>query len=1057
MALLGTASFLTIAGTAAAQTQGNAPPVEEVLVTGSLIRGGAAVGVPVTALSEQDFSETGSVTVSDMLKSLPAVSVQVGNPVNESGGRVLHDQNIQIHNVPSANANETLLMVDGQRFPFQGLGQCSVDPSIIPQLAVDRIDVLADGASATYGSDALAGVVNVILKHGYDGAISKVQYGRSTDIGGDTVDASQLFGRKWDTGSVDLTYDVTHVSAIHGPARDYFTGNYEPYGFEDNTPIGSSNPGVVSTGGLKTLANGAGLSAKVGTRFCANCFSIPSGTGWNYGDTAAHTNPTAPGSMPTTTWTALLANAGVKNEKNPDSFTDVLPSQDTSEAVLTFDQHLFDGLSVFAEAFYFNRRSTQHMTPGVSPIKYNLISAVPVPTTNPYYPAGAPAGLRVSYNLAYEVNGLMDAGEHGGRYEFGVNANLPYDWNGKIYYSMSRNDGYVTVIGTANNDAVSAALGNTVQGIAGNTSLAPLGTFTKPDNVPYLNPFCDATQFKCNSPTTLAYISAHHRDYNVNWIIGEGGADFDGPVVDLPGGTMKAAVGAVTYSDHTLYSQNFDVDTDTPNVVRDNITYTDWAVFAQTDIPVIGEMNKLPGVEALTVQLGIRHDDYNTFGSVTTPKVGAKWLVGWGLSLNADWGRAFRAPITGESSAVNGALDEPVNFAGGDVADGFPLLCNPVPGQPNAHNAANPGTLDAYLNPTCSASEALSAPGGILLQGGAGVAAAMRPGASVGPENSINWNLGFDFAPTDFLKGLDVGLTWYNLKIKGPITDNAHGATALGTNGDNDPAGKVCTAPTSGCVFLVRANPNLPITDPANATFMQIVNALFTNPRETLVAADLQNIQFVEDDAANNLGLLKIGGVDFNARYDFDLGDMGAWNVGVTGNYKLVNDSQAGAGTPVVSTFKGQNSGGRLSYRGRLGWAASGGEFEGLNVTGFVNYIPHGPILFGSRYVPPACYWQTGFSAGSCYPGSPYSDLGNIYPDDSPGLYTFDVSLGYETRTMPANTYLQNLNFQLTVNDILNKAPPFQHYNDGGRVAAAFVQTLSPLQRYINFAITKSW
>ena len=74
MALLGTASFLTIAGTVAAQAQGN-QPVEEVLVTGSLIRGAPAVGVAVTALSDQDFKETGALTVSDMLKAVPSLNV----------------------------------------------------------------------------------------------------------------------------------------------------------------------------------------------------------------------------------------------------------------------------------------------------------------------------------------------------------------------------------------------------------------------------------------------------------------------------------------------------------------------------------------------------------------------------------------------------------------------------------------------------------------------------------------------------------------------------------------------------------------------------------------------------------------------------------------------------------------------------------------------------------------------------------------------------------------------------------------------------------------------
>ncbi len=89
-ALLQTASFLAIGNVLTAQAQIPPPmtqePPEQVLITGSLIHGAATVGVPVTGLTDQDFKETGSLTVADVLKELPAVTVQVSNAVNESGG-----------------------------------------------------------------------------------------------------------------------------------------------------------------------------------------------------------------------------------------------------------------------------------------------------------------------------------------------------------------------------------------------------------------------------------------------------------------------------------------------------------------------------------------------------------------------------------------------------------------------------------------------------------------------------------------------------------------------------------------------------------------------------------------------------------------------------------------------------------------------------------------------------------------------------------------------------------------------------------------------------------
>src|SRR4029077_7935430 len=103
---------------------------------------------------------------------------------------------------------KTLLMVDGIRVPFQSASLCIVDPSIIPQLAVDRIDVLADGASATYGSDAVAGVLAIVLKRGFDGAITQLQLSSIPGLGNLSVMASQLYGKKWDGGDITVTYET---------------------------------------------------------------------------------------------------------------------------------------------------------------------------------------------------------------------------------------------------------------------------------------------------------------------------------------------------------------------------------------------------------------------------------------------------------------------------------------------------------------------------------------------------------------------------------------------------------------------------------------------------------------------------------------------------------------------------------------------------------------------------------------------------------------------------------------------------------------------------------
>src|SRR5712675_3749456 len=176
-ALLGTASFLTLASSLDAQAQqvaqaqmAQANPMEvpeQVLITGSLIHGTAAVGVPVTNLSVQDYRQTGAQTTADLFRTIPVANVSPGAVATNSGGHLERETRVNIRGL-DATGPRSLMMVDGMRFPPQADGICAIDPSIIPVLALDRIDILADGASATYGSDAIAGVINIILKRAFD-------------------------------------------------------------------------------------------------------------------------------------------------------------------------------------------------------------------------------------------------------------------------------------------------------------------------------------------------------------------------------------------------------------------------------------------------------------------------------------------------------------------------------------------------------------------------------------------------------------------------------------------------------------------------------------------------------------------------------------------------------------------------------------------------------------------------------------------------------------------------------------------------------------------------
>src|SRR5256714_2042013 len=214
--LMGSASFLTLTAITAqaqqvAQAQsGQAAPEaipEQVLITGSLIHGTAAVGVPVPNLGKQDFTQPGAVTIGDLFRTVPQATVAPGPSGVNAGGHQERETRVNIRGLDQTGPR-SLLMIDGYRFPPQADGICAIDPSIIPSLALDRIDILADGASATYGSDAIAGVINVILKRGFDGAVTQFHFAApDNSSGGLHYQASQLWGRTWDGGDITLTYE----------------------------------------------------------------------------------------------------------------------------------------------------------------------------------------------------------------------------------------------------------------------------------------------------------------------------------------------------------------------------------------------------------------------------------------------------------------------------------------------------------------------------------------------------------------------------------------------------------------------------------------------------------------------------------------------------------------------------------------------------------------------------------------------------------------------------------------------------------------------------------
>jgi len=976
--LLGTVSFLAMSGTGLAQpaTAEQAPPElpsdvrETVLVTGSLIHGAEVVGVPVQSLGQVEIRETGSLLVSDLLRNIPGIQVQTSTNFNAAIGNSGRATPVNIHNL-NGGSTRTLMLINGMRYPVQSQDTAFYDPSIIPTLAVERVDVLLDGASATYGSDAVAGVINVILRRGFDGAITQVRISQAPDADGLGWQASQVWGKTWEGGGITLTAEHYKTAEIKAKHRDFYTYDFTPWGLDDTSLLRSSSPGVVSTGAPSAVA-GTG---------CNNCYSVPRGQ--NGVDLI---------------WTTLLANKGVANEINGYLDSSLTPPQTRTAYVGTFDQQLFPGVSLFVDAFYSNRRVVSQMNTTAS-VGQTTSFTVAVPTTNSFYPAGAPAGLRVSYNLGVELPPYTSAVSRGQRVATGFNLDLPWDWKGKLSFQMSDNLELANSENLTNPNNVSAALGNTVTGSGG------VANYTKPADIPYLNLFCDPTAYACNDPATLDFIRGYRRD-RAHWITREWNVNFDGPLFSLPAGEVLAAVGGGYVKDSFAYSRiltNTTVSAQNPGFQIENPNRNVTVGYVQLNVPVFSDANALPLFRSLTVEAGFRVDRYSDFGYTRNPKVAVNWMPTDDLNLRGSWGTSFRAPAFSDN--YHGVIRR-VNAPTG--ANNSVPACTAPGGTPT------PGSAAAILNPTCSA--ALQYQGGVSIGNATGflVSSGIRPvDYALGPEKAASISTGFDYTPVNFLKGLQITGTYFFVKIR----DAINGASA-DLNEPND-----------------RANITL-YTDPG---FQAKLAAALADPvSEIPPGIPVSDIKFILDTAPTNVGSITTNGLDFGVRYDWDFGDWGVWKAGVDGTYflnrKLV-DSRGGVTDSFVGASPnaglGNSTESRLLARGQLGWVAGP-----WSVTAFVNYQGH-------------------YFLGAPRPPSPPATAN--YTSLIPAQYTFDLSLGYDTGEAPAIEYLRNIGVQLVVKNLIDRKPPFAYNISTTAGNTAYPPSFSPVGREVSLTLTKTW
>jgi hypothetical protein len=338
------------------------------------------------------------------------------------------------------------------------------------------------------------------------------------------------------------------------------------------------------------------------------------------------------------------------------------------------------------------------------------------------------------------------------------------------------------------------------------------------------------------------------------------------------------------------------------------------------------------------------------------------------------------------------------------------------------------------------------------------------------PEKSTNWSAGFQFAPTTFLKGLDVQATWYSVKINSLLANFGNPTT----NRFNDPS--------VGFVYIVPSDLAAGLTAQGNAADAALCAAANAHPVtcpefQTMVAKVLgyagntvpPNVQtliyWINDGGTMNKGWQRTRGIDFTASYDFDAGDYGAWNAGITGTYyldQIADRNPGGVGDVAADVLYhtdlapdgnvqqlGVESLPRFKYRARVGWADGP-----WSATVFMDYASH---FYHTQTAPPNVNGQC-VATGGVVGGGTFPCAIEGYSNIEPSYYTFDISLGYDLGEMPANEYLRNVAIQLVVQNVFDKHSPYEYrIATGGGNPAAFDILKNIYGRQIQVRITKTW
>lgn len=622
--------------------------VADIVVTGTNISGVKPVGSEAVTLSRETIIASGVASVADAVNTLPQVR-NLGD-FREGGTQGSYNsQQGSAINLRGLGAQATLTLVDGHRVVGTGAASNFTEANQVPIAAVARIEVIADGASAVYGSDAVAGVVNFVLRKDFDGveASSRV----TNQSGGFQIQPSITAGKTWGDagglggGNILVSYEYTHRDPYLRAKNRFLFNDLRPFGGPDNRLNGTTATLAGPANIYVQNANGSQNPVLPRAGFFTY-YGLPAGT--NVGLTPAD----------------LLVNQ--PNLADNAYYNDYTGRLDRHQVSLFANQELGSSVEVFVQGTY-TKRHTLSRSPAstvqnvtLSPVLFDVAGA-PTATPNPYYIVGIPgvptgAPLNVQYSALKDIRSSnFDNRSETYSITGGARIKLPWSWRAEGYYTYGRDKAcnYCQSGTNINPNALQYQINigtiNPLSGLA--LTPAQLGTIIG-DNVQRSGNGLDDALLK-----------------------------LDGPLFSLPGGTVRAAVGGERNKQYNfninganrsaLNAFVLDTTADTSRLSR-----TVWSAFGELYVPIIGEDMDVPLVRSLTLDAAVRYDNYSDVGSTTNPKIGGTWIVNDILSFRGSWGTSFRAPSLPD-----------VNLFSYSAVGGFAFTNN----DPRIMNGAGPG------------------------------------------------------------------------------------------------------------------------------------------------------------------------------------------------------------------------------------------------------------------------------------------------------------------------------------------------------------------------------